>query len=71
MLAHVGDKLLTACLDSGSRDNMPVLIMAFPASGLAVVTPLSALLSELAALNKEGANNNAAVDGVTRALAYE
>jgi serine/threonine protein phosphatase PrpC len=49
VLAWVGDKLLTACLDAGSRDNMSVLIMAFPASGLAIVTPSSALLSELAA----------------------
>ncbi len=71
VLAWVGDKLLTACLDAGSRDNMSVLIVAFLASGLTVTTPLSALLSELAEPKKEGANNIAVVDGVTRALAYE
>jgi hypothetical protein len=69
VLARVGDKLLTACLDTGLKDNMSVLIVAFPASGLAVVTPSSALLSESAAPKKEGANNIAVVDGVTRALA--
>ncbi len=71
VLVRVGDKLLTACLNAGSRDNMSVLIMAFLASGLAVVTFLSALLLELAAPKKEGANNIAVVNGVTRALAYE
>ncbi len=71
VLAQVGDELLTACLDAGSRDNMSVLIMAFPASGLAIMTPSSASLSELAARIKEGANNIAMVDGVTRVLAYE
>ncbi len=71
VLAWVGDKLLTACLDAGLRDNMSVLIVAFPASGLAVVTPSSASVSELAAPKKEGDNNIAVVDGVTRELAYE
>ncbi len=37
-----GGKLLNACLEAGSRDNMSVLIVAFPASGLAYTpTPLS------------------------------
>ena len=45
VLTWVGDKLLTACLELGSRDNMSVLIMVFPASGLAY-TPMS-LLSTL------------------------
>ena len=40
VLARVGDKLLTTCLEAGSRDNMSVLIVAFPASGLAY-TPTS------------------------------
>jgi hypothetical protein len=62
---------LTACLDAGLRDNMSVLIVAFLVSGLAVVTPSSALVLELVALKKEGANTIAVVDGVTRALAYE
>ncbi len=29
VLARVGDKLLTTCLEAGSRDNMSVLIVAF------------------------------------------
>ncbi len=62
---------MTACLDAGLRDNMSVLIVAFLVSGLAVVTPSSALVLELVALKKEGANTIAVVDGVTRALAYE
>jgi hypothetical protein len=37
VLASVGDDLLAICLDAGSRDNMSVLIVAFPASGLAHV----------------------------------
>ena len=37
VLASVGDDLLAACLEAGSRDNMSVLIVAFPASGLAHV----------------------------------
>ncbi len=67
----MGDKLSTGCLNAGSRDNMSVLIVAFLASGLAIMTPLSALLSELVSPKKEGSNNIAMVDGVTRALAYE
>ena len=34
VLAWVGDKLLTACLEARLRDNMSVLIVAFPALGL-------------------------------------
>ncbi|KAL7495671.1 hypothetical protein ACHAWT_005444 [Skeletonema menzelii] len=34
VLATVGDGLLTECLEKGSTDNMSVLIIAFPASGL-------------------------------------
>jgi serine/threonine protein phosphatase PrpC/ankyrin repeat protein len=40
LLASVGDDLLAACLEAGSRDNMSVLIVAFPASGLAHVHTL-------------------------------
>ncbi len=40
VLAWVGDKLLTACLETGSRDNMSVLILVFPVLGLAY-TPTS------------------------------
>jgi hypothetical protein len=71
VLVWVGDKLLTTCLDTGSRDNMSVLIVAFPASGMAFTPPLSTPLLESAASKKEGANNIAMVDGVIRALAYE
>ena len=34
VLARVGDELLTECLEKGSTDNMSVLIVALPASGL-------------------------------------
>ena len=40
VLVQVGDKLLTACLEAGSRDIMSVLIVTFPALGLAY-TPTS------------------------------
>ena len=68
-----GGKLLNACLEAGSRDNMSVLIVAFPASGLAYTPTLlpSNSLLESAALKREDANNIAAVDDVTRVLAYE
>ena len=46
VLARVGDKLLTTCLEAGSRDNMSVLIVVFPASGLAY-TPTSLLSTSL------------------------
>lgn len=36
-LASVGDDLLEECLEKGSRDNMSVLIVGLPASGLASV----------------------------------
>lgn len=41
VLASVGDDLLAVCLDAGSRDNMSVLIVAFPALDvdLLCVTP--------------------------------
>jgi len=72
VLARVGDELLAACLNAGSRDNMSVLIVAFPASGLSSAPLSSASMSELAALKREGADYNAAVEDVTvRALAYE
>ena len=73
VLARVGDELLAACLEAGSRDNMSVLIVAFPASGLACTpTPLSSTsLTESEALKRVDADNIAAVDDVTRALAYE
>ena len=73
VLARVGDELLAACLEAGSRDNMSVLIVAFPASGLACTpTPLSSTsLTESKALKRVDADNIAAVDDVTRALAYE
>ena len=35
VLTRVGGELLTTCLEAGLRDNMSVLIVAFPASGLA------------------------------------
>ncbi|KAL7475577.1 hypothetical protein ACHAW6_001504, partial [Cyclotella cf. meneghiniana] len=34
VLARVGDDLLNLCLEKGSRDNMSVLIVALPASGM-------------------------------------
>ena len=71
VLARVGDELLTACLKAGSRDNMSVLILAFPASGLASMPLSSASFSESVALNREDATDIAVVDDVTRALAYE
>ena len=44
----MGDELLTACLEAGLRDIMSVLIMAFPALGLAYMSMslLSTLLLE-------------------------
>jgi serine/threonine protein phosphatase PrpC len=71
VLARVGDKLLTTCLNTGLRDNMSVLIVAFLELGLAFAPLSSTLLLELVASKKEGANNTAVVDGVTRVLAYE
>jgi serine/threonine protein phosphatase PrpC len=71
VLARVGDELLAACLNAGSRDNMSVLIVAFPASCLVSALLSSASLSELAASKRVDDNNIAAVENVTRALAYE
>ena len=34
VLAKVGDDLVAKCLDKNSRDNMSVLIVALPASGI-------------------------------------
>ena len=37
ILARVGDRLLTECLEKGSTDNMSVLIVALPGSGLSLL----------------------------------
>ena len=58
VLAKVGDDLLATCLDKNSRDNMSVLIVALPASG--VVT------------NDTAATHAAVRDGIVkRALEYD
>lgn len=62
LLASVGDDLLAACLEAGSRDNMSVLIVAFPASGLAHVHPLCVTPS-LATIGNN--SNPLAVDDAT------
>ncbi len=49
VLAWVGDKLLTVCPDARLRDNMLVLIVAFPALGLAFAPLLTTSLLESAA----------------------
>ena len=72
VLARVGDELLAACLNAGSRDNMSVLIVAFPGSGLTSRPLAKTSMLETAALKRERADNIASVDDVTvRALAYE
>ena len=71
VLAWVGEELLTACLKAKSRDNMSVLIMAFPASGMASTPLSSTAFLESAALKRENATDIAMFDDVTRALAYE
>ena len=60
VLARVGDDLLAACLDKGSEDNMSVLIVALPASGI------NSSLS-LAASNNA---NVSVVDDTVRELEY-
>jgi serine/threonine protein phosphatase PrpC len=71
VLARVGEELLTACLKAGLRDNMSVLIVAFPASGMASAPLSSTSFLESAALKRENATDIAVFDDVTRALAYE
>ena len=60
VLARVGDDLLTACLDKGSEDNMSVLIVALPASGI------NSSLSVAASNNA----NVSVVDDTVRELEY-
>ncbi|KAL7487651.1 hypothetical protein ACHAWX_000209, partial [Stephanocyclus meneghinianus] len=55
VLAKVGDALLELCLDKKSKDNLSVLIVAFPASGL----------GEYVAFMNESRGSNA-LDGVKR-----
>ena len=60
VLARVGDDLLAACLDKGSEDNMSVLIVALPASGI------NSSLSVAASNNA----NVSVVDDTVRELEY-
>ena len=60
VLAKVGDDLLAKCLDKNSRDNMSVLIIALPASGIVVTNDTAAIH----AVVKERGN-------VKRALEYD
>ena len=62
VLARVGDDLLAECLRKGSRDNMSVMIVALPASGLTANNGVAAISSPSA--EPKG-------DGTVRALAYE
>jgi serine/threonine protein phosphatase PrpC len=71
VLARVGDELLAACLIAGSRDNMSVLIVAFPGSGLASLPLSKTSMLEMAELKSERADKFAPVDVTVRALAYE
>ena len=66
VLARVGDDLLKLCLAKGSRDNMSVLIVALPASGL----NSSALSS---ATTEKGLKGNlpSVADVTVRTLAFE
>mmetsp|Transcript_36886 Transcript_36886/g.77878 ORF Transcript_36886/g.77878 Transcript_36886/m.77878 type:complete len:984 (+) Transcript_36886:161-3112(+) len=70
VLARVGDDLLAECLRKGSRDNMSVLIVALPASGLVTGKSDSAVsslpLAEVGTKKKEQL-----VDDTVRALEYE
>ncbi|KAL9188871.1 hypothetical protein ACHAXT_011361 [Thalassiosira profunda] len=63
VLARVGDNLLAECLRKGSRDNMSVLIVALPASGIAGVAQSSSKTSV--------GQNEEVTDGTVRALEYE
>jgi serine/threonine protein phosphatase PrpC len=66
VLARVGDDLVKSCLAKESRDNMSVLIVALPASGLN-----SSALS-LATMEKEPKGNlPSAADVTVRTLAFE
>mmetsp|Transcript_18140 Transcript_18140/g.27467 ORF Transcript_18140/g.27467 Transcript_18140/m.27467 type:complete len:150 (-) Transcript_18140:32-481(-) len=75
VLARVGDDLLAECLRKGSRDNMSVLIVALPASGLlaggngAITSSLRTALP--ANKEEELPKPVATVDDTVRALAYE
>lgn len=67
ILAQAGDDLLAKCLEKGSRDNMSVLIVALPASGLTdgrLTSPL-----QQAGAKKEDVP--VVADGTVRTLAYE
>ncbi|EJK46797.1 hypothetical protein THAOC_34519 [Thalassiosira oceanica] len=56
LLARVGDDLLRECLDRGSEDNMSVLIVALPGSGLVPVPSSGGVATANAARgDKEGA----------------
>lgn len=68
VLARVGDDLLALCLDKKSRDNMSVLIVAFPASGL---TTSESSLSARGKDEKSSANLASASDVAVRTLAFE
>lgn len=61
VLARVGDDLLAACIDKGSEDNMSVLIVALPASGIT-----NSSLSVAASNN----SNVSVVDDTVRELEY-
>lgn len=47
VLARVGDDLLDLCLKKGSKDNMSVLIVSFPASGFRTAIDSSGIVSEI------------------------
>ena len=67
VLATVGDDLLAACLDKGSRDNMSVLIVALPASCV-----MSCSTSPQVALaSNENKDANSTIAGAVRALDYD
>eukprot|EP00956_Cyclotella_meneghiniana_P013472 scaffold19525_cov68-Cyclotella_meneghiniana.AAC.6 len=54
VLARVGDDLLDLCLKKGSKDNMSVLIVSFPASGFGTVMDSSGIVrSEIMAGGKK------------------
>ena len=62
VLARVGDDLLAACLDKGSEDNMSVLIVALPASGITI--------SSLSVDPPSNNANDTVVDDTVRELEY-
>ncbi|KAL7529532.1 hypothetical protein ACHAXR_004652 [Thalassiosira sp. AJA248-18] len=75
VLARVGDDLLKECLRKGSRDNMSVLIVALPGSGLSttgvVLGSSTSALPAVVSTNKEGAGGVVpGADDTVRALAY-